>query len=84
MPFAVRTAEVLSPSPSVKPLPAHLTSTQKPLPGILPSPLDASFLRHDNAEWEANNFLVTCFSYADSTVPMRVILFDFADETPDN
>ena len=77
------TADDVSTPSSLEPLPAHLTSTQKAPPGVVPSPLDASFLRHDNAEWEPNNFIVTFFSDADSTVSMKVNFFDFVKETPE-
>ena len=83
MPSSVWTAEDVAPPSSLKPLPAHLTSTQKAPPGVVPSPLGVSFLCHDNAEWEPNNFIVTCFSDPDSTVPIKVNLFNFVKETPE-
>ena len=83
MPCSGLTGDDVSTPPSLEPLPAHLTSTQKAPPGVVPSPLDALFLCHDNAEWEAKNFIVTYFPDADSTVAMKVNLFDFVKETPD-
>ena len=83
MPLTGLTASDVPPPPRLEPLPAHLTSLQKAPPRVAPSPLDAPFLCHDNAEWEANSFIVTCFSDAKSTVPVKVNLFDFLNETPD-
>ena len=83
MPVTGLTASDAPPPPRLEPLPAHLTSPQKAPPAVSPSPLDASFLCHDNAEWEANSFIVICFSDAKSTVLVKVNLFDFVNETPD-
>ena len=83
MPLTSLTASDVPPPPCIEPLPTHLTSSQKAPPGVAPSPLGASFLCHDNAEWEANSFIVTCFFDAESTVPVKVNLFDFVNETPD-
>ena len=71
------TVDDLSPTPFLEPLPAHLTSTQKAPPRVTPSPLDSSFLCRHNAKWEAKDFIVTCFADAESTVEMKVNLFDF-------
>ena len=83
MPCSVLMADDVSPLPILESLPSHLTSTSKAPPRVVPSPFDASFLCPNNAEWEANNLIVTCFSDADSTVPLKVNLFDFVEETPD-
>ena len=83
MPVTGITVDDVSPTCFLAPLPAHLISTQKAPPGVTPSPLDSSFLCRHNAEWEANDFIVTCFSDTESTVEMKVNLFDFIKETPD-
>ena len=56
---------------------------QKASPGDVPSPPSASFPCQDNAEWEANNLIGTHYSNADSTVPMKVNLFNFVEEIPE-
>ena len=83
MPVTGFTVDDVSPTPFLEPLPAHHTSTQKAPPGVTPSPLDSSFLCLRNDKWGAKDFIVTFFSDAESTVEMKVNLFDCIKETLD-
>ena len=77
MPVTGFKVDDMSPTPFLEPLPAHLTSTLKAPPGVNPSPLDSSFLCHHNAKWEAKDIIIIFFPDAETTVEMKVNLFDF-------
>ena len=77
------TGNDVSPPAVLQPLPDSPTPARKSPRELNPFPLDSSFLCRKTSKWEANRFVVTCFSNAESTVEMKVNLFDFVKETPD-
>ena len=84
MPLSGFTANDVPPSPFLEPLPIHPIPALKSPPGLNPFPLDSSFLHCKNAKWVANDFVVTRFPDAGSTMEMKVNLFGFVRETPDS
>ena len=76
------TGNDVSPPAVLQPLPDCPTPTQKSPPELNPLPPDSSFLCRKTSKWEANDFVLTCFSNSES-MEMKVDLFDFVKDTPD-